>query len=430
MLYKLRPSDGAILDAFPTPGDSPSGVGWTGEFVVLTDRSEQLIYLISPVDGSVLDACGAPDRYSSGLATTTGDLRDAGAYVWSSGQDDDVLYMLDLGLPAPAEGLYGSTSNGLLFKVDIFTGAGTWECNLPTAGGIGATEIEYDNLSGRAILQGTGASFSQQLFDIETCNPLGPLTPNGLAFNGLEFVGDVLYGTGIDEACAISWLHIINPETGVTTPIGPTGRGPISGLAWDPEGQTMFGVTGCYPQWEPELVKINLDTGLASHIGYTQVAFGGLAFGTDGRLYGGANNQFGGDLFRIDPGTGAATYVGSTGFMGVTGLTLCRRPPSAVEGTSIADRLGVFLHPNVPNPFNPRTTLRFSLGSSGSADLSLYDLTGRRVTTLVSESVTEGLHQVVWDGTDRNGRPLSSGVFLAILRSQGQKAMRKVILLR
>lgn len=100
------------------------------------------------------------------------------------------------------------------------------------------------------------------------------------------------------------------------------------------------------------------------------------------------------------------------------------------EGASTRDRLGVSLHANVPNPFNPRTTLRFSLAAGGSTDLAVYDLAGCRVTTLISETVPAGLHQVVWDGTDRDGRPLSSGVFLAILRSQGQTAMRKVILLR
>jgi hypothetical protein len=100
------------------------------------------------------------------------------------------------------------------------------------------------------------------------------------------------------------------------------------------------------------------------------------------------------------------------------------------EGASTRGCLGVSLHANAPNPFNPRTTLRFSLGTEGSADLSLYDLTGRSVITLISERVAAGLHQVVWDGTDRDGRPLGSGVFLVILRSQGQTAARKIILLR
>lgn len=70
-----------------------------------------------------------------------------------------------------------------------------------------------------------------------------------------------------------------------------------------------------------------------------------------------------------------------------------------------------------PNPFNPRTAIAFSLPSSSDVTLSIYDVRGREVATLVSGFLGAGDHTVDWDGTDGRGQQLASGVYFAQLRA-------------
>jgi hypothetical protein len=88
------------------------------------------------------------------------------------------------------------------------------------------------------------------------------------------------------------------------------------------------------------------------------------------------------------------------------------------------------LHPNVPNPFNPATTLRFDLPAPSLARLAVFDLAGRLVRTLVDRDLPAGPHEATWDGRDEKGRPAGSGVYFVRLESGADRATRKVLLLR
>jgi len=83
-----------------------------------------------------------------------------------------------------------------------------------------------------------------------------------------------------------------------------------------------------------------------------------------------------------------------------------------------------------PNPFNPRTTLRFELVSSASVDLRIYDLAGRHVRRLASGLHAAGEHRVLWDGCDRRGREVPSGVYLVRLRAGEWTATERLTLVR
>lgn len=65
-----------------------------------------------------------------------------------------------------------------------------------------------------------------------------------------------------------------------------------------------------------------------------------------------------------------------------------------------------------PNPFTSATTIRYSMRQADAADIMVYDMTGRRVRTLVSDFKPVGEHEVTWDGRDESGRPLASGIYL------------------
>ncbi len=92
---------------------------------------------------------------------------------------------------------------------------------------------------------------------------------------------------------------------------------------------------------------------------------------------------------------------------------------------------GTRLLQNRPNPFNPTTTVSFVVaGSPTDVTLAVYDISGRRVATLVDGRVGPGEHKVVWDGTDASGRAVASGVYFARLESGAARDVAKMILLK
>lgn len=83
-----------------------------------------------------------------------------------------------------------------------------------------------------------------------------------------------------------------------------------------------------------------------------------------------------------------------------------------------------------PNPFNPRTTLRFDLPRAGAARLAVFDLAGRQVRTLVDGSLPPGPHAIAWDGRDDAGRPVGSGAYVARLEADGVVSSARLGLIR
>ncbi len=90
----------------------------------------------------------------------------------------------------------------------------------------------------------------------------------------------------------------------------------------------------------------------------------------------------------------------------------------------------VALEGNVPNPFNPQTTIRFALPRSQRVDLAVYDLQGRRVAVLVAGLLPAGRHEAVWRGTDEQGHRVASGLYLYRLQTEDLGATRKMLLLK
>jgi hypothetical protein len=85
---------------------------------------------------------------------------------------------------------------------------------------------------------------------------------------------------------------------------------------------------------------------------------------------------------------------------------------------------------NAPNPFNPTTTIAFSLLEDSDVELAVYDVAGRLVVNLVSDELPAGAHSASWDGRDASGRELSSGVYFYSLGVEGAVETRKMVLLK
>ena len=113
-------------------------------------------------------------------------------------------------------------------------------------------------------------------------------------------------------------------------------------------------------------------------------------------------------------------YYGSTPITSGTGVVL----------TSSAVPMAYDLMQNYPNPFNPSTTIGFSVPESAHVTLSIYDMTGRLVTTLVDGTVDMGVHMVEWNGEDSSGSMVSAGVYIYALESADMVVTNKMIFMK
>lgn len=90
----------------------------------------------------------------------------------------------------------------------------------------------------------------------------------------------------------------------------------------------------------------------------------------------------------------------------------------------------VVLHPAFPNPFNPTTTLRYEITARSRVTLSIFDVRGALVATLVDEVQPAGPKSFVWNARDGRGEALASGVYLCRLVADGESQSRKLVLLK
>jgi hypothetical protein len=88
------------------------------------------------------------------------------------------------------------------------------------------------------------------------------------------------------------------------------------------------------------------------------------------------------------------------------------------------------LHQNYPNPFNPGTVICFDLPRNTRVELSVFNILGQRVATLVNGPVTAGQHQIVWDGCNDSGAAVSSGVYLYRLKTPARAVTRRMVLMK
>jgi len=88
------------------------------------------------------------------------------------------------------------------------------------------------------------------------------------------------------------------------------------------------------------------------------------------------------------------------------------------------------LSQNYPNPFNAYTVINFYVPVPGHVKLSIYDILGRRVSTLVDELLSIGEHSAKWDGRDGRGNPVATGIYFYHLRAGDRNTSRKMLLLK
>jgi flagellar hook assembly protein FlgD len=91
------------------------------------------------------------------------------------------------------------------------------------------------------------------------------------------------------------------------------------------------------------------------------------------------------------------------------------------------------LSQNSPNPFNPTTSIEFSVPGGANpthATLKIYNLLGKKLRTLVDEPRQVGIHRVIWDGKDEQSRDVSSGIYFYVLEAGDFRESKKMTLLK
>ena len=92
------------------------------------------------------------------------------------------------------------------------------------------------------------------------------------------------------------------------------------------------------------------------------------------------------------------------------------------------------LEQNYPNPFNPSTTIRFAIQKGAFTEIGVYDVLGRKVSTLASETLAPGYYTVQWNGKDNAGSSVASGVYFVRMHAQADNgsfsALRKLLLMK
>ena len=319
--------------------------------------------------------------------------------------------------PATAGIIYGVTTsldNGVLITINPNSGAGT---------SVGSTL--YSSLAGITIRPSNGQIYATYTNSTNTSivrvNATGgdahvlvnvPITSiRSLAFD----LNDTLYAATITGA-----LYTINLATGNAFSIGSTGISFLYSLSINPLNGQLWGVSAI-----SGLYKINKTTGASTLVGTTGYSFvPSIAFNLAGKGYGvSGSGSTVSTLFTFDTSNATGTVIGSTSFH-VNAIVYGRAPIGIKPvSTIVPDKYS--LYQNYPNPFNPTTKIDFDVLKKGFVTVSVFDILGREVATLVSENLEPGKYSYTFKGDN-----LASGIYFYRIKVNDFSAVKKMLLLK
>ena len=107
-----------------------------------------------------------------------------------------------------------------------------------------------------------------------------------------------------------------------------------------------------------------------------------------------------------------------------------RSPIKVIIDTNLTTPLNFSLHQNFPNPFNPVTSLRYDLPEEGIVNITIYDMMGRIVKTLVNSAQTAGYKSTQWNATNDRNESVSAGLYLYTIQIGEFRQTKKMVLLK
>ncbi len=103
---------------------------------------------------------------------------------------------------------------------------------------------------------------------------------------------------------------------------------------------------------------------------------------------------------------------------------------TGVEDDAISSPIIFELLSNYPNPFNGSTIISFTIPTASDAELSIFDLLGRKIKTVISDGLEAGAHEFVWDGSDNSGNAVASGVYFYSLKYGENSITKRMVMLK
>ena len=88
------------------------------------------------------------------------------------------------------------------------------------------------------------------------------------------------------------------------------------------------------------------------------------------------------------------------------------------------------LQQNIPNPFNPETTIHYSMKDAGRVKIEIFNIKGEKIRTLVDEYKNVGYHSTIWNGKDNSGKTVASGMYFYNMRTEKYHKIRKMLLIK
>lgn len=300
---------------------------------------------------------------------------------------------------------------------------------------------EDETLFGFELLSAPSAS---RLVTIDTATAAA--TVIGPALTGREIRGAVITDAGALLVLDVTADVLLEIDTATGLPVdagvaltldaAPYALTSFSDLVQTHTGDLILGHFNEFFALEPAtgalalLHRDDVPGGDGSDIGIAGLAWGSVA-ASAGRLIA-YEVLFDDDIFAYDPD---AAYARTPLHLAIIGAYNAGRgdlatPPQTGLGVGDLPAPRLELLGGHPNPFNPRTTIAFSLRDAGDARVQLFDAAGRRVRDLAARHFAAGRHAIDWDGRDEQGRALAAGVYLCRVQAGGEAAWARLVLLK
>jgi len=336
-----------------------------------------------------------------------------------SGQNDAYMLKLDQNGAVPSS--YSAMTDAQRVAANIsdpnlrWTGSNVdaYQATIPLTGGLSGTHVRVH--APNPVVPGSSVShFSTAVFPNEIMEPsyTGPNHNIDLSLQLMKDIGWVVIPQCTPGITTVDDVDTLTTNQTLTTwnvkiKVANTGAFAATGVS-----ATMYGG----PAWLaiPDAIGI-----------YPDLAAGASSFNTDTYTldltnWPGGSFQVSLQVYWTDNCGGNHNQI----------LTVDLLP--ATLPTPVGHNPGYVTHldANIPNPFNPSTTIHYEIGKSGPVSLRVYDISGALVRTLVDRSHAPGSYEVQWNGHDASGRAVASGVYFYRLEAKGYTQTRRMVLLK
>lgn len=415
---------------------------------------------MSPVSDAGAGATGEVrhlETYATSLAVAgsfavIGDIESSGAALLAGGQWES-RDLAQANEPYVAESVAGMAwHQGFLHAVargHYNTNAGRWYLDQWIWGDDFNVPEPVDVVSHDGRLLGLASGDILDYTDHENPPIWMTIDGRGIAFGdagGLLAVGgefDAIDGTPATNIAVLAGDVVLPLGAGLPEPVRAVGswQGQVVAARWGDGNDPAISVIERFDgsNWVPIGQTDGLVDAIAEYSG--QLVVGGLFTTVDDVPTGALAVWNGSDWSALGPIHGRVRALAESwgslwvgGDFGAAGTVASSHiAVFYTSPTDVDDRpplVALALSAPFPNPFNPRTTISFTLPAGGSVRLDAYDARGRHVGRVLDEGRPAGEHTVVWTGLDDTSRPLPSGTYILRLRAGGQEQAVKAVLVR